>query len=260
MGPEWLPLREAAVREEGGGWQLLLTLPLQPVFTFANLVVGEGNRVAVGLARALTEPAAPMSLVVVGEAGSGKSHLLQAVVSETRAQAGPGAAVYLEASALERGLVGSGDDLEQALAALLTRHADCRLVAIDGLEWLPERPLLQEAALYLYNEMRGRGGRWLGGSRSLPAELPLREDLRSRLLWGAVVTLAPPDEATMAAIVHKLALDRQLHLAGEVVNFLLLRLPRRVADLAAALDALDQASLRQKRPITIPLAKEVLGV
>lgn len=244
-----------------GGGQLLLPLPLDPVCTFATLVTGPHNRAAVAALQGGVGP----GVVLVGGAGTGKSHLLQAAVHAAREEWGAGAAVHLTVSALGSalaGLTGEGAPrgVEEALATFLEGHAACRLVALDGLEGLPGLPLAQEAALYLYTRMREAGGRWLGASRIPPQELAIRPDLRSRLLWGVVVGLEHPEEGEMAAILRKLAADRQVVLPEEVIRFLVVRLPRRVADHAAALERLDRASLGRGRPLTVPLAKEVLGV
>ena len=52
---------------------------------------------------------------------------------------------------------------------------------------------------------------------------------------------------------------RGLRLADEVVDFLLRHGRRDLASLLAVLDALDRASLERKRPVTVPLLKEMLN-
>lgn len=244
--------------------QFILNFPLDPVCTFANLVVGEGNRRAVEAVRALlAEPSSSRrqsstALLLTGESGTGKTHLLQAAVSQCRAQSGESAAFYLNTTALRAQLRSSG---EQDLTRFLDRHEPCQLVAVDTLDELESSPVLQEGILYLFNQMRDTGGRMLVAGQTAPQLLDgLRPDLRSRLLWGSVVVLEPPEDALLGAILAKMVEDRQVRCGPELLKFLQLRLPRRIPDYAAALDRLNEASLGLKRPLTVPLAKEVLGL
>ncbi|MBF0152575.1 MAG: hypothetical protein HQL64_02410 [Magnetococcales bacterium] len=258
--------------------QLLLELPLDPVFTLANLVVGKGNRLAVEAVRDFGEEggifAVPpfAGLTLCGEAGTGKTHLLQATVRHLRTRHGERAALYLDLEGLDRHLVGDVQSAkspvqgpeevsEAILAGFLARFEGCRLVAVDGLDRLDASPPLQEALLYLYNGMKAAGVRLLFAGREQPGHFStMRDDLRTRLMWGPVLFLEPPDEEDLAAILAKMVQDRQVRISPDLVKFLVNRLPRRVPDVALAIDLLDHAALQQRRPLTIPLAKEVLGL
>ncbi len=244
--------------------QLILNFPLDPVCTFANLVIGDGNHKAADAVRALAENRTTLlvqlatALLLIGEEGTGKTHLLQAAVTHCRALSGEESAIYLNTVALREQLRESG---EQDLTRFLDRHAACRLVAVDDLEELEASPSLQEGILYLFNRMRDTGGHLLVAGQKSPQALEgLRPDLRSRLLWGSVMALDLPEDEMLGAILAKMVDDRQVRCGMELLKFLQLRLPRRIPDYAAALDRLNEASLGLKRPLTVPLAKEVLNL
>ncbi|HEX2333503.1 MAG TPA: DnaA/Hda family protein [Burkholderiales bacterium] len=95
------------------------------------------------------------------------------------------------------------------------------------------------------------------GSRP-PADLALREDLRTRLAWGLVYQLKPLTDAEKALHLRAQAARRGLRLSDEVLAYLLSRLPRDLASLNAVLEALDRYSLATKRPVTLPLVREAL--
>ena len=95
--------------------------------------------------------------------------------------------------------------------------------------------------------------------RSLPpADLPLREDLRTRLGWGHVFELQVPTEAERRAVLRRAADARGLFLPDEVMDFILARFSRDLGNLIALLDRLDAYALQTKRAVTIPLLKEML--
>lgn len=241
--------------------QLLLDFPLEGTDRFETFVSAPEFTVALAALNAL---GAGESLLLLGEEGVGKTHLLRAMVTRTLEHEGPGRAVLMDVPSLVRQLRSLDDPsggVEEALAGFLARHEGVTLATVDGLEALAGEPLAQEAALYLFNRMRSAGGRFLCASRLAPVMIPgLREDLRNRLLWGGVARLEPPGDETLAAIIHKLAADRGVRMGQEVVRYLVTRLPRRVPALVLALEQLDRAALERQRPMTVPLAREVLGL
>jgi len=92
-----------------------------------------------------------------------------------------------------------------------------------------------------------------------PAQLALRDDLKSRLAWGLVYQLRPLSDADKALHLRAEAARRGLELADEVVWYLLNRLPRDLPRLNATLDLLDRYSLSRQRHITLPLVREALA-
>lgn len=111
------------------------------------------------------------------------------------------------------------------------------------------------------NEVRGRGGTLLMTSRLAPGAMAdVLPDLSSRLRAMAAVAIEEPDDALMVAVIAKEFADRQLRVDDDVIMFLMKRLKRTFAALHGAVAALDGAALREKRPITVPLAKAALGL
>jgi DnaA family protein len=98
----------------------------------------------------------------------------------------------------------------------------------------------------------------LAAGRQAPAQLALREDLRTRLAWGLVYQLKPLSDTEKAAHLRDQAARRGLRLSDEVLAYLLTRLPRDLASLNHVLEGLDRYSLATKRPLTVPLVREAL--
>jgi DnaA-homolog protein len=239
--------------------QFILEFPISPDYSFDSFIAKEKNRLIVQEIRNLK--ARPQhSLTITGEAGVGKTHLLKAAVNhfQDSQQGQERGAVYLDMAALVMQLQKQG---EESLGQLLARYGTYSLVAVDDLEQLKEQPLLQEAVLFLFNQVRSSGGKLLFASRISPKAMKwLREDLSSRLLWGELLALTPPSDEELGEILAKMALDRQVRLSPELIKFLQLRLPRRVPDYAEAMARLDRAAMGLQHRITVPLAKKVLNM
>jgi DnaA family protein len=89
-------------------------------------------------------------------------------------------------------------------------------------------------------------------------DLPLREDLRTRLGWGPVFALQPLGEGPARAVLRREADRRGIFLADEVMDYLLSRFTRDLAHLMALLDRLDQFALARSRHVTVPLVRQML--
>ncbi len=216
--------------------QIPLPLGPTPLRSFGNFVPGL-NAAAVEQLLALVLPGAPIYLW--GPAGSGKTHLLHALAQRCRAQ---GQQVgWFDAGAPQPWT------LQPAWA----------VVVIDGCELL--QPNEQQAAFALFVEAATHGVQVAAAGRVPPVDLPLREDLRTRLGWGHVLALQPlSDEHTRAALRREAA-RRGFGLSDEVMNYLLTRFPRDLAHLMPLFERLDEFALSLARPVTVPLLRQMLA-
>ena len=108
------------------------------------------------------------------------------------------------------------------------------------------------------NEARQSGGAVLAAGNTPPAQLPLRDDLKSRLAWGLVYQVKPLTDDERGVFLRSEAGRRGMQLPDEVVSYLMTRMRRDLRSLTAVLDRVDQVSLELKRPITLPLLREAL--
>lgn len=91
-----------------------------------------------------------------------------------------------------------------------------------------------------------------------PVDLPLRDDLRTRLAWGQVFELQHLPEADMRCALQRAAHARGLRLPDALTDYVLARHARDLGSLMALLERLDRYALEQERALTIPLLKEML--
>ena len=85
-----------------------------------------------------------------------------------------------------------------------------------------------------------------------PAVDAAARDLRTRLGWDLVFRLDPLSDADKLAALSAQAAERGMHLAPEIINWMLTHHERDIRKLAALIDALDRYSLANGRPITLP--------
>ena len=139
---------------------------------------------------------------------------------------------------------------------LLRASARSGIHVADDVEKLGEQAQIE--LFNVINRARLSGGAVLAAGNAPPAQLPLREDLKSRLGWGLVYQVKPLTDEERMVFLRAEAERRGMRLADEVVAYLLTRMRRDLPSLAAILDRLDRISLELKRPITLPLVREAL--
>jgi DnaA family protein len=134
--------------------------------------------------------------------------------------------------------------------------ANPSLVVADDVETLDATA--QQELFNAINDARDGRGAVLAAGSAPPAALSLREDLRTRLAWGLVYHLKPLAESEKLRHLQDEARRRGLALSDEIAAYLLARVPRDMATLSALLEAIDREALTRKRPLTLPLVREVL--
>ena len=184
----------------------------------------------------------PVPTYLWGEPGSGKTHLLKAAVGALQLQ---GARIgWLDASVIEP------PEFNEAWAAVFLD--ECHLYTA----------VQQQAAFnWFVNAVSSADGQprgVLAAGSVPPADLLLRDDLRSRLGWGHVYELHALSEPERRAVLRRQADARGVFLSDEVISFVLSRFSRDLSSLMQLLDQLDGYALQTQRAITVPLIKAML--
>ncbi|BES71847.1 DnaA regulatory inactivator Hda [Marinobacter nanhaiticus D15-8W] len=228
------------------GAQLTLGVRLRDDATFANFL-GERNAPAAEKLKALSEDNTLPVIVVCGDSGTGKSHLLQAVCHHSEHRG-------LSALCLNLGELASlGPQVLQGMEAF-------ERVCLDDIEAVAGNAHWEEALFHLFNRMLDNGHQLILSALEPPARLEIMlGDLASRLQHGVVIQLGLPRDEDRLLILGRRAERRGLFLPEDVSRFILRRAPRHTGELLAILERLDEDSLREQRRLTIPFVKSVMG-
>ena len=215
--------------------QLVLDLPFSDGDRLEDFLRSPANSKALDAVLAWPDWPAP-ALLLWGPAGSGRTHLARIWARRS------GARFF------------DGNRLGAAPEAM-ARLGDARHCVIDDADQVHEDRTL----LHLYNLVANQGGHLL-----LTANEPLGAwgltlpDLVSRLRTAWSCEIREPDDALLAALLVKQLQDRQLTVLPGVVAYLARHMERSFAAARRIVRELDRASLRSRRPITLPLARAVL--
>jgi DnaA regulatory inactivator Hda len=216
--------------------QLVLDLPFADGDRLEDFLRSPSNGAALDAVLAWPDWPAP-AVLLWGPTGSGRTHL---------------ARIWARASGAR---LLDGRHLGAA-PSLLPRLDDIRHCVIDDADQVQD----DVTFFHLYNLIAGKGGQLLlTASRPLGGwglELP---DLISRLRTAWSCRIDEPDDALLEALLVKQLQDRQLTVLPGVVSYLARHMERSFAAARRLVRELDRASLRARRPITLPLARAVLA-
>lgn len=215
--------------------QLPLHLALAPSFRREDFVVGASNGSAWATVERWPDWPHHVALLVGGE-GTGKSHLASLWAEKARAP-----------------IVAAGDLADSDPVSLIERGT---LVVEDC-----DRQPLDEAVLFhLVNAAVSAGGFLLLTARVPPAEWTIStRDLASRLRAIPPNVIGEPEDALLERVLTKLFRDRQIAVDPAVVSYLVRRMERSFQAAMRIVEALDREALARRRPVTRPMAAEVLA-
>ena len=226
--------------------QLPLQLAVSRGRRFENFEVSPDNAELVDAVRRIATEPGPGRVLIVGDVGSGKSHLLEAA-SEV-ASAGGDAVAFVpmrdwssQSVDAVRGLGGSG------------------LLCIDDIDAAAGSRRWEEALFALVEASTARGTRMLVSAAAAPANIPFElDDLRSRLSAATLYRLRELDDESRARALRRHARGRGFEIPDDVVGYVLARHRRDMPSLVALLDRLDYHSLSRQRRLTVPFVRDLI--
>lgn len=226
--------------------QLPLGVRLRERASFETFVAGVDNEQLVIRLRTLARSGTGR-VWIWGASGTGRTHLLQAVVA-------------LAASAERRvGYLPLGQ-ASTIDAAMLEGFGDFDLVCLDDLEHAVGDLALERSLFSLTRRFEEEARVLLVTADRPPAALAWSlPDIGSRWAAAEVFQVAPLDERGQAEVLRTRALARGLELPDETLRFLQRRFPRDVAALCDLLERIDIAALSAQRRLTVPFVRQALG-
>lgn len=242
--------------------QLALNISPDWLPTLDNFVVGRNVEILSILRHVLTSQvsgqASERCLTLWGESGSGKSHLLRAIVQQAQSM-GLTASYVVADKSIDIGKITEAaqtDNPSDSLSPCAAAPKFSPVIAIDDVEKLDGNAQIQLFALY--NRQRENNGTLIVSCNAAPAHLRLRDDLRTRLGWGLVYQVQRLSDEEKGLALEQHAQASGLRLSSEVIQYLLHHGRRDLPALLTVLDKLDEHCLRLQRTPSVPLLKKVM--
>ena len=206
-------------------------------FTFDTFVVGPSNRLAYAASIAVAEQPAKNynPLLIYGDSGLGKTHLLSAIANVIRKNDPNAKIAYIK-----------GDDFINEFIELIragrgnefrAKYREADLLLVDDVQFVAGKEQVQNEFFHTFNTLYESGRQIVLTSDRPPSEMTLLDDrLRTRFEWGLLVDVAPPDFETRVAIVKNKAALLGMELPDKIAFYIAERVTANVRQLEGTIN------------------------
>ncbi len=229
-------------------------------YTFDTFVVGSGNELGYAACQAIAQnPGTKYNpLFMYGGVGLGKTHLIQAVGNAISANNPDARVVYISSEQFVQEFL---DAIRYKKITDFTgyyRNAD--VLIVDDMQFIAGKEKTQEEFFHTFNVLHQSNKQIIISSDKPPKSIPtLEERLRSRFEWGMTVDIGAPDFETRCAIIQNKAVQQDIELDKDIVEFLANQVQTNIRELEGALNQLLAFCEMRALAPDINVAKSMFG-
>ncbi len=237
----------------------VLETRLNPKYTFETFVIGASNRFPHAAAIAVAEAPgkAYNPLLVYGDSGLGKTHLLHAIGHYVRSLYTGAKVRYVSSEEFTNEFINSIRDDRQD--RFKRQYRDVDVLLIDDIQFLEGKTQTQEEFFHTFNTLHNANKQIVLTSDRAPKRLEALEDrLRNRFEWGLITDVQPPDLETRIAILRKKAAMDRLTAPPDVLEFIASKIQTNIRELEGALIRVTAFANLNRQEVDLTLAEIVL--
>ncbi len=232
---------------------------LNPKYRFETFVIGSSNRFPHAAAVAVAEAPgkAYNPLLVYGDSGLGKTHLLHAIGHYVRSLYRGAKVRYVSSEEFTNEFINSIKD--KRTETFQRRYREVDVLLIDDIQFLEGKTHTQEEFFHTFNALHNANKQIVLTSDRAPKRLEALEDrLRSRFEWGLITDVQPPDLETRIAILRKKAAMDRLTAPPDVLEFIASKIQTNIRELEGALIRVTAFANLNRQEVDLTLAEIVL--
>lgn len=227
---------------------------------FDSLVEGECNKLPLLAARQVSESPGELfnPLYVHGPTGCGKTHLLEAIYSETKRNFPTLNVMFISSEAFTNYFLQALES--RTVASFRQKFRNVDVLLVDNIEFLDNKKATQEEFLHTVVQMLENGGQLVvSGDRHPRLLTKHREEVTTRFMSGMVCRLEAPDEATRQQVTKLLALPYENCFTREALSYVAKRCRKNIREIQGAINCLRGHFQLSGEKITLARAREILG-
>jgi chromosomal replication initiator protein len=234
-------------------------IELNPRYTFDNFVIGGSNRFAHAAAQSVAEmPARRWNpLFIYGDAGLGKTHLLQAIASYVNDNYPAYRVRYVTSETFLNEFI---DSMQSGTRdAFKRRYRDVDVLLVDDVQFFQGKQETLEEFFHTFNHLHQTNRQIVLSSDRAPDQIGFEDRLRSRFQQGLLTDIQPPELETRLAILRKKAELETTRIPPDVLEFIAANIKDNIRVLEGALIRVSAFASLTHEPITVDRATQVLA-
>ncbi|MFP4544239.1 MAG: chromosomal replication initiator protein DnaA [Candidatus Kapaibacterium sp.] len=233
---------------------------LNSQYTLDNFIIGESNQLASSAGRAVSENPGGTRfnpLVVYGDTGLGKTHLIQGIGNSILKRNPKSRVMYTNSETFTMDFINSIQNNKVSEFVNFYRNID--VLIVDDIQFFGGKEKTQDNFFHTFNALHQAGKQLVLSSDKPPRELQDVDDrLISRFQWGLTVDIQQPDLEMRMAILQKKSMDEGIELPPDIIDYLARHVTSSIRSLEGTLISLIAKVTLDKRELSLDTAKEVV--
>ncbi len=244
-----LPLGELYVNKDDN---------LNPKYTFESFVIGPFNELAHAAAQAvIKKPASYNPLFFYGDTGRGKTHLIQAIGNQLKADDPTKRVYYITSDKFYQEFAAAMQ--EGKITIFKDKYKKYDVFIMDDIQFLSKKEKTQEELFHLFNYLNDNNKQIIFSSDQHPNYINDLEDrLKSRFVAGMIVDIPEPDYESRAAIINNKIKSRGLEINPEIVDFLATNTEGSIRELEGLVNNITCQMELKARPLELSEIKHLI--
>lgn len=209
-------------------------------FTFDNFVVGKSNLFAYNVAKGVAEnPGVQYNpLLIYGNSGLGKTHLLYAIYNEIKKRNPNDIIVYTTGESFLNEIVESVG--KKNTYAFHNKYRNVDALLVDDIQVIQKGEMVQEEFFHTFNALDQAGKQIILTSDVPPKEMAILNDrLRTRFEMGVIADIQPPDIETRKAIIKRKSQSLGITLSENVTDYIATKIKNNIRQLEGTVKKIE---------------------
>lgn len=235
--------------------------------TFNNFIKGKSNELAYAFCTAvagINEHNPDLNtadvfnpLLIYGDSGLGKTHLLKAIEYEVRKSHPEYNIIYVTGEAFTNELVKAISDKSTSL--FHDKYRNCDFLLMDDVQFIAGKDSTQEEFFHTFNELYNRGKQIVLTSDIPPSKMKKLEDrMKSRFVLGIQVDVQAPDFETRMAIIKRKAENLDLNITDAVARLIAEKIKTNIRQLEGVVNKMKGLTMFSNETPSIAMAQRVI--
>ena len=229
-------------------------------FTFDTFIVGSSNEFAYAACKAVAQKQKNKiynPLFIYGPSGLGKTHLLMAIIHESKLKTPNIKILYVSGENFTNEFLTAIE--KKTTREFQSKYRNADILLIDDIQFVAGKERTQEEFFYTFNELHSLGKQIILTSDRPPKDIKtLEERLRTRFESGLLIDISPPDFETRVAIIRRKAELLNIDIPDDVTEYIALRLKDNIRQLEGAIKKIKAYKLFTGSPPSIAVAQNVI--
>jgi len=234
------PVKKEEIKEENEEEPAENAKKSSTSFTFDNFVVGKSNLFAYTVAKGVAESPGNQynPLLIYGNSGLGKTHLLFAIYNELKRKNPNDIIVYTTGESFLNELIECVGKKNTYVFHNKYRNVDALLV--DDIQVIQKGDMTQEEFFHTFNALEQAGKQIILTSDVPPKEMAiLDERLRTRFEMGVIADIKPPDMETRKAIIKRKSKSLGITLSESTIDFIANKIKNNIRQLEGTVKKIE---------------------